>query len=150
MSRASVRFWKLTDVRGPEECWEWRGGLRGKGYGTIWIGRSLLAHRMAYEFFVGPLLPGQIVMHSCDNMKCVNPKHLRAGTSHDNHRDMMAKGRGGYGERHANAKLTRADARQVRELSAEGWSDRKLAARFGVRKGTIFDIKSGRSWKEAM
>lgn len=29
------RFWSKVDVRGPDDCWEWRGARNLKGYGTM-------------------------------------------------------------------------------------------------------------------
>jgi HNH endonuclease len=46
------------------------------------------------------LLPGAVIMHTCDNPRCINPKHLVLGTQAENIRDMMAKGR------HFNQKKT--------------------------------------------
>jgi hypothetical protein len=41
----------------------------------------------------GPVPPGKIVRHTCDNPPCVNPLHLMNGTSADNSRDMVLRGR---------------------------------------------------------
>ena len=36
---------------------------------------------------------GSVVMHTCDNKKCINPKHLVAGTQKQNMEDAARKGR---------------------------------------------------------
>ena len=44
------RFWPKVDVRGPDECWPWRAGTNGVGYGMIYPGGDLgkkLAHRIS-------------------------------------------------------------------------------------------------------
>ena len=53
------------------------------------------AHRVSYEEHNQTKIPyNLIVMHSCDNPRCINPQHLSLGTRSDNSKDMMSKGRG--------------------------------------------------------
>lgn len=78
----------------PNGCHEWTGATNHKGYGKLTLQRrTVSAHRLAYEHFVGPVPDGMNVCHHCDNPKCVRPDHLFVGTSRDNSVDMVTKGR---------------------------------------------------------
>lgn len=75
-------------------CWEWRKArtVTAVGYGLLMVnGKRMLAHRYAYERFVGPIPAGHVICHKCDNPGCVNPEHLFVGTSRDNVDDMLQK-----------------------------------------------------------
>lgn len=74
-------------------CWEWTRGTRN-GYGVVsFQGSNVPAHRASWIAKNGAIPSGLVVCHRCDNPPCVNPDHLFLGTSTDNNRDMLAKGR---------------------------------------------------------
>lgn len=78
-------------------CLEWTGATTRPGWhGRISInGRLVMAHRVAYELWVGPIPVGLSVLHSCDNPPCCNPAHLFLGSQRENMRDASAKRRTG-------------------------------------------------------
>ena len=89
----AYRFWEKVNKRGsvpagrPElgRCWEWTAGRNGSGYGQFsWFGRDVQAHRVAYELTVGPIPDGQLLDHTCHNIICVKPEHLRFATTKQN------------------------------------------------------------------
>lgn len=72
------------------ECWEWTGHKYGNGYGAITHrGRQVLAHRWAYEHFIGPIPEGLTIDHLCRNRACVNPAHMEPVTGRENTRRAM-------------------------------------------------------------
>lgn len=78
-------------------CWQWTGATAGQmEYGNLWCPeekRMVRAHRAFFQAAFGQIPDGKIVLHDCDNPKCCNPQHLRAGTQSENIRDMHNKGR---------------------------------------------------------
>lgn len=82
-------------------CWEWIASKRPSGYGQMTTDdnrlttekRPITASRISFVLFVGPIPPGMLVCHSCDNPGCVRPQHLFLGTNWDNAQDRIKKGR---------------------------------------------------------
>lgn len=78
-------------VSRTEACWLWTGGKNLHGYGQMWVGQrptrtKRLAHRVAYELFVGPIPDGLELDHLCRVRGCVNPTHLEPVTGSENQR----------------------------------------------------------------
>ncbi|KZA06714.1 HNH endonuclease signature motif containing protein [Acinetobacter baumannii] len=81
----SDRFWPKVGGDTPIECWPWLASLNDGGYGQInFKGRPHRAHRIAYEFLVGPIPEGLVLDHLCRNRRCVNPWHLEPVTDEEN------------------------------------------------------------------
>lgn len=79
-----ARFWTYVDVD-PDGCWLWTGWLKSGGYGG-WCagGLKFSAHRVAYEWTVGPIPEGLDLDHLCRVRNCVNPAHLEPVTRQEN------------------------------------------------------------------
>ncbi len=135
-------FEKVREV--DSGCHEWTGCLMPNGYGQFHKdGKTAYAHRVAYELAYGSY-GNKFVLHICDNRKCVNPKHLFAGTFDENMADMTAKKRQAHGERNGHAKLT---AQQVKDIRFEIGLQREIAEKYGVTSSLVSMIRSGRIWK---
>lgn len=145
-----------------DACVEWPFGLNSNGYGLgVYRGRTRSAHRIAYEVVHDNIPDGLHVLHSCDNRACVNPRHLHLGTHADNMREKVERGRCSSlkgdrspsrtrpecllrGERHHQAKITEADAIEIRRR--RGDPSAALAAEYGVSRTTICSIRRGETW----
>jgi hypothetical protein len=147
------RFWEKIVKADGDGCWDWNGNKDGRGYGRIMSARengkhrSLLASRVSWEIHNGPIPEGMGVLHRCDRPSCSRPDHLFLGDQITNMRDCAAKGRTTRGERSATAKLTDAQAMQIREeFAARREPFAVIARRHGVSRGIIADLISGRRW----
>lgn len=135
------------------ECWEWSGWRLPSGYGTLRLrnrgprGRTVMAHRLAYETWVGPIPQGQQVCHRCDNPPCIRPDHLWLGTQHDNLMDMVAKGRDAKVKprrRFHGIKITEEQAREAIDRYQAGERATEIAAALGVTAGYIRMLSGSR------
>lgn len=136
-------------------CWMFNGFRLANGYGRIkGDGESvMLAHRMSWEVFKGPIPEGLLVLHRCDTRPCVNPDHLFLGTHRDNMLDMISKGRRvaasiqpkTRGHKHWNTKLTLPEVKKLKRASHEKRS--ALAEKLGISRRYANAIACGAKWK---
>lgn len=133
------RFWEKVQQGSEDECWSWRGSSERDGHARIeGAGLRFLVHRVAYEIAGGIIPPNMVVMHSCDNGLCCNPKHLSVGTARDNINDMILKKRG-------SVKLDQAQVESIRADKRKQWI---IARDYGVSQSLVSLIKSEKRWKE--
>lgn len=132
-----------TDASG---CWLWVGAKSRDGYGKFWNGHyrfgdfrrgpvTVLAHRWAYERFLGAIPEGNYVLHRCDVPSCVNPSHLFVGTQATNVADCARKGR------RNQTRYQKLSAELHNEIRARyrrgGVSQAELGREFGVSQSSI-------------
>lgn len=147
------RFWAKVDKSpglGPKgDCWEWTAALsnRKKEYGAFGVkGKNVLAHIFSWVFHNGKIPNKLWVLHTCDNKKCVNPKHLWLGTVKDNTLDAKNKGKLLYGERHHHSKLTNEAVREIRKLHGKV-RNLVLATKYNISERTVTDVAKRKCWK---
>jgi hypothetical protein len=141
--------------------------VRGKIAGNT----PVRANRMAYFIATDTDPKHSNVCHSCDvrysvedisYRRCCNPAHLWLGTARENSLDMVSKGRALTGMRHysklypelvprgekcGRAKLTEAQAMEIKHTPRTLGSTGMLARKFGVSEILIRKIRSGSIWK---
>lgn len=73
---------RRVDRRADDECWPWLGYIMENGYGKLTHNESpsLLAHRLVYEFLIGPIPADKELDHLCRVRHCVNPTHVEPVT----------------------------------------------------------------------
>lgn len=128
-----------SKIEFTDGCWLWRGGQDGKGYGRVFVfGRGAMgAHVATYELLVGPVPEGLHLDHLCRTPLCVNPAHLEPVTNAENVR------------RGVRAKLNAGQVALIRDMIAMGHPNPTIGWIFGVNRGTIQDIRVGRTWTHA-
>jgi len=143
------RFWEK--VKKTDSCWLWNAAVDESGYGVLWTGRGRYdrAHRVAYRLLIGEIPEMFFVLHRCDVPRCVNPKHLYAGTKQQNAIDRESRGRRDVArEKHPRAKLFLEQICEIRSIKkTSGFSFSAIAKQYGVSKGHIQNIVHGRCWK---
>lgn len=144
----------LSHIQKQESgCWLWTGCKTKAGYGFFGgDNKNVLAHRYAYQQFIGKIGDGLSVCHRCDNPSCVNPAHLYAANHRTNIADRDAKNRLAFGQRHGMAKLTEAKVVLLKKiLNWDGPVNQAAVARhFGVNVSTIYQISAGRQWRKVV
>lgn len=139
-------------VENSSGCHIWKGASNKLGYGVVrYRGKRWATHRLAWKL-ANNKNPGKMfVLHSCDNPRCVNPKHLSIGTQLDNVRDCISKGRRPVnrviGSSNARTKLTPSLVKLIRKSKE---SRRKLGKEIGVDQATIRAVVYRRTWRHVV
>ena len=149
------RFWRFVDKKANNECWNWTGNICA-GYGRISLGAkkdgAIGSHRFSWELHnKQSISDGMVVMHSCDNPKCVNPNHLSIGSHKDNTQDMIAKGRkvvvAPLGNENGKAIINAEIVKAIRESNL---SNAALGRQFNVSPNCIRGVRTGRTWSHIL
>lgn len=149
MKMLEQRFWEKVDIKSKDECWSWLASKHARGYGQFYIGNHIPeAHpkrgTMHYATHISFYLEhgrwinkGNVVMHTCDNPNCVNPKHLIEGTQQDNVADRESKGR--------NKPRIRIPLKIHKAIknSPKAMTHAEVAKKHGVSSGHVSRVRRG-------
>ena len=122
------------------------------GYEQVLLGHGVkqkkhhLVHTLVLEAFVCPRPEGLVCNHlDCDrtNNRLSN---LEWVTCKENNQYRQTHGNGLKGERAHKAKLTAEQVIEIRRLRAEGWTQQRLADKFGIAQANISVLLRGKSW----
>ena len=130
-------------------CYIWIGAKFVRGYAQFSIkGENFKASRIAYALHYGKTPRDLLVCHHCDNISCVNPKHLFLGTNQDNCDDKIRKNRHNSKKDIArNSKLNENDVLNIRRLFDCGLSYIEIQHHFNmVEVSQIRKICELRAW----
>jgi hypothetical protein len=148
----SVESANITD-----ECVLWPFSTnRGAGghYPQVRIGdKTVRVTRYLFERMTGRrLVARELIRHSCDIPRCVNPWHFDVGDHVANMRDMVERRRSASGERNGRSRLTEADVRDIRAFARDRdlrGGVASLAREHRVSVNTMRLILAGETWREA-
>lgn len=78
MDITEEKFWNKVDKKSDDECWNWKGNINDF-YVAKEDGKKLRLRpkRFSWGLLIGPLKKENKLTNSCENLKCVNPKHLK-------------------------------------------------------------------------
>lgn len=127
----------------PDDCWLWLGVPYRYEYGSFCVGgNTYRAHRVSLFIFQGHLDSTKMVLHSCNNPPCVNPRHLREGTHQDNMDDRVDR-------LCEESVLTPGEVALILGMKKTGkYTYYRLAALFGVSSSTIQTVVCGKAWRK--
>lgn len=141
----AFRFFRKVNKHTLTGCWLWTGTTNTLGYGHFKADTdtTVRAHRWSYEYHIGPIPEGMLVMHKCDTPGCVNPDHLEVGTPKENSEDCVRKGR----RKGTHKRLTTLQREQIRLLKAEGVQIADIARILGTTRSTVWRWTRGKRRK---
>lgn len=140
-------------------CWVWQKGKDKDGYPKLFIdGKNWRGNRAVLKAVTGKL--GSNARHKCDNPPCMNPDHLEWGSSKDNKKDSIERGRHAHGDKHfmrqdpsklrgegnGRSKLSNEMVQDIKSRRQSGMKVKDIAVLYGVDRTTISRVINGHSW----
>jgi len=116
------------------------------------VRKNIQAHRLIYESFMGPIPAGMQINHRngvkndnrLENLEVVSASENKLHAIH-------VLGKKTYlipsqGELNGRAKLTEAQLPEIFRLRSLGWSQQRIADKFGINQTNISRVLRGISW----
>lgn len=134
----------------------------GLGYATAWfrvngVRKSTTRHRIVFYAAHG-YFP-EVVEHVCNNPRCINVEHLRAGTHKSNAEYKHACGRGNIeaatrkGTDNGRAKLDDSLVRYLRQMYVPNdreWGASAIARRLNMGVSSTHRMLTGAAWRHVV
>ncbi|UVX31490.1 HNH endonuclease [Klebsiella phage VLCpiA1e] len=134
----------------------------GLGYATAWfkldgVRKSTTKHRIVFYEAHG-YMP-EVVEHLCNNPRCINVEHLRAGTHKSNAEYKHACGRGNIeaatrkGTDNGRAKLDDSTVRYLRQMyipNDREWGASAIAKRLSMGVSSTHRMLTGAAWRHVV
>jgi hypothetical protein len=152
----------VMNIEEVGDCWEWTGAVGNTGHPIIHLRQPIegmprkgcaLVRRFVFMLNGGKLVDRKPLDCKCGNKLCVNPAHIKQSTTSKVAKRAAqngawkgeARARRISAAKRAKSKLNIELAREIR-LSPE--SGPVLAARYGVDKSLVNNIKRGTIWRD--
>lgn len=113
------------------------------------VRKHYFVHRLSYSLFNNEIPNGCLVLHKCNNYKCVNPDHLYTGDQRQNMKDCKLAGRDNKarGERNNKSVFNEDDIRKIFILNEMQFSQYQISRLYKVSPNHIGRILRRLSWK---
>lgn len=146
------------------ECLEWPGPYgSGRNRCSPLLRARIDEHRenlpvlrILWEAKRGPIPDGKIIYRHCCNDRCVGCLRIgERGAAHRRRKQLglmkhsastlasLTRGARNRG----NLKCSEVQAAEIRELLAQGLTEREVSERTGMTRYVVADVRTGRSWK---
>ena len=137
-------------------CRLWDKGLSGKGYAGVWIyGKMHRGNRVILSLKLGrKIRKGFQALHTCDNRRCVEEKHIYEGTPKNNvddrtkrNRHRSARGSENGKAAHLKNVLKPKIAKIIKKLYAKGkLTQQQIGKKYGISRSTVSKITLDTHW----